>query len=184
MLALQVRETDSADDGQWEVKDADAILHDLADRRGRRVNKGNNLYIFHHFPRNTTFYYSLWLKLCQFAFNKLSLVTGYRCLKMFSQHDVDSCLHWVLRESVDKKSLHYLCLMVKLADKSFFAISTHSADCWICSCILPRKVVTLLGPHGSKLLDHWVTISLVHKRQSVSRHLRPKDRVEIETKSP
>jgi hypothetical protein len=40
MLALQVRETDSADDGQWEVKDADAILHDLADRRGRRVNKG------------------------------------------------------------------------------------------------------------------------------------------------
>ena len=56
MLALQVRETDSADDGQWEVKDADAILHDLADRRGRRVNKGKNLYIFHHFSRNTTFY--------------------------------------------------------------------------------------------------------------------------------
>ena len=46
MLALQVRETDSADDGQWEVKDADAILHDLADRRGRRVNKGTKFVYF------------------------------------------------------------------------------------------------------------------------------------------
>lgn len=40
LLYLQVKETGNGDSSEWDFKDTETILHDLADRRVRRFNKG------------------------------------------------------------------------------------------------------------------------------------------------